>query len=478
MAAINAPTPTRPTTRQDVKELQKGCDVELEAVREDFQALLTHSGIEMLDQRTLTSHQDDIEALALELAKIRKRYKWQGALLPWSQQKHWAQASETHREIGAVGRRVATTQERLEQLKGKLVIRFQGGSVRFHEGRGPAGSFGEVKKVWLHAEGEQSRPMAMKLPTIRHSGEHDDVLRRFRREATIWRLLHHNHVNTLWDLKEPEDTTHGELLMLSPWADNEYGTATAFLQDKENCNQTLKVISDILSGLDYLHRHSFPVYHGDLKGNNVLIFGDSQNPVAKLTDFGLSKYCAPIVLSATLVGGNSFWTAPEIIVARYSHPQSTGTLTAQADIWAFGATAFELLTRSEIPFRDCKQTEMNKLLVSAPGLIDEEMTDYLQCIPVEIRGMIKACLSADPSGRPDSQSLKRVWHLTISQPSGIRFQEWTEVLTKISEPYCHYYPTSSKNPDGWSSWRMWMNERREERRGRYPKVKRVISVSS
>jgi serine/threonine protein kinase len=63
-----------------------------------------------------------------------------------------------------------------------------------------------------------------------------------------------------------------------------YGKAISFLEKYPQTN-VMKLLSEVTEGLEYLH--SKGIVHGDLRGANVLI---SEDGVARLSDFGLSKF--------------------------------------------------------------------------------------------------------------------------------------------------------------------------------------------
>ncbi|KAI6040467.1 kinase-like domain-containing protein [Pisolithus marmoratus] len=125
---------------------------------------------------------------------------------------------------------------------------------------------------------------------------------------------------------------------------------------------------DIASGLHYLHRHLLgPVFHGDLKGVNVLVSSDRR---ALLSDFGLSTF-QKSTFSMTVVnprGGSYSWLAPELL--------DDYTLSTEGDVWAFRMVVLELFTRL-IPFHDSPSfiNVMTRLvMVRLPPRPSEEST--------------------------------------------------------------------------------------------------------
>ena len=121
----------------------------------------------------------------------------------------------------------------------------------------------------------------------------------------------------------------------------ECGTIDAFLKDQPQLLQ--KLLMDVLRGLSYLHRRNPPILHRDLEPSNVLVGMEDGVPVAKITDFGISKSSSLSGANVSVAGlGTYAYMAPEQLnPARFG---VGGKVRCNLDLWSFGAMTVELLT--------------------------------------------------------------------------------------------------------------------------------------
>ena len=154
--------------------------------------------------------------------------------------------------------------------------------------------------------------------------------------------------------------------------------------------------TQILSGLDYLHRHN--VVHRDVKPANILY--DGRDGV-KLSDFScsqvLTKDSAGVVVPLPVgIKGTPAYIAPETLVQGYC-------LDAASDIWSLGCTLLEFLT-GKPPWSHATQfTDINALLShilrseAAPAIPDGLGTD--------LHHALTSCLERDPAKRKTTSEL-------------------------------------------------------------------------
>ena len=102
---------------------------------------------------------------------------------------------------------------------------------------------------------------------------------------------------------------------------------------------------EIAKGMEYLAKNN--VMHGDLATRNVLLdesLIQGSHPVAKITDFGLSKkiYDDTNYLKEARLYVPWKWMAPEYLRNDY--------FTLTSDVWSFGIVLWEILSFSRVPY--------------------------------------------------------------------------------------------------------------------------------
>eukprot|EP00041_Stephanoeca_diplocostata_P030351 m.917454 g.917454 ORF g.917454 m.917454 type:complete len:644 (-) comp23738_c0_seq66:1804-3735(-) len=157
----------------------------------------------------------------------------------------------------------------------------------------------------------------------------------------------------------------------------------------------LTILQQICAGMEMLAHES--VVHRDLALRNVLVFVLDPDNVAvtsvKVSDFGLSVNMGAGTHLTVNCGVRPIrWMAPEAI--RRNH------FSQQSDVWAFGVTAFELLSKGELPyFHICDDDRVARYVVSE-GIRPARPTECRNASYDGLWNVIQQCWKTDPHDRP------------------------------------------------------------------------------
>jgi len=204
---------------------------------------------------------------------------------------------------------------------------------------------------------------------------------RFRDEYMIVFNCHHTN------LIHP---THFSIFKETPYLVLPYcksGSSELLVGAKLDNDSVWNYILDVASGLAYLHALTPPIIHQDIKPANILL---DDNRHYAITDFGISAQKGGIhgYYYDEENSGTLAYMAPErFLEGAEPIPQS--------DIWAFGATLFEILT-GKVPFGEeggKTQIETDAAIPSVAG------------VSSDIQRLIHACLDKQPGNRPSAEQL-------------------------------------------------------------------------
>ncbi|KDQ07891.1 hypothetical protein BOTBODRAFT_139568, partial [Botryobasidium botryosum FD-172 SS1] len=150
----------------------------------------------------------------------------------------------------------------------------------------------------------------------------------------VWRRLRHPNVLPFLGWHQRGSTTY----LVSLWMEN--GHVSDFVQKHPEAD-SLQLLVQVASGLEYLHTREPPVIHGDLRGPNILI---SQSGDVCIADFGLSELKAEgheHYSTPWFSAGHPRWQAPELIRAETNEEARR---TVASDVFAFGRVMLEIFT--------------------------------------------------------------------------------------------------------------------------------------
>ena len=227
---------------------------------------------------------------------------------------------------------------------------------------------------------------------------------KFREEYKIVHNCRHTNLLQPTNFSIFEGTPYLEL----PYCKN--GSAELLIGRELKANEIWKFIYDVSSGLSYLHACNPPIVHQDIKPANVLI--DDYNNYA-ITDFGISSQRGFQVGYYEDNSGTMAYMAPERFEDNYRP-------TIASDIWAFGATLYEILT-GKVPYQE--QGGLNQL----DG--NMKMKPFASKVPRDIQKLIISCLSLNPEDRPTANQIIELSYKHINPSNNIL--KYSAILVSI-----------------------------------------------
>ena len=163
--------------------------------------------------------------------------------------------------------------------------------------------------------------------------KHPDAKRRFTQEAQAAAKIGHPAILDVYDLGEDD----GALYMVMELLEGE-SLAQRVARGPLPITEALEYATGVLDALEAAHGAS--VFHRDIKPANVFLVEDATGRDAvRVLDFGIAKFQEVADGAKTSTGavlGSAYYMAPEQV-------QAEAEIDARADVWAVGATVYELL---------------------------------------------------------------------------------------------------------------------------------------
>lgn len=305
------------------------------------------------------------------------------------------QVAERSRELAKVlatsldGQRLATDSRKPAEAS---VV---GGRYRIQRalGQGAMGSVHEAERL------SDGLKVAVK---VLHSVRDAADAARFAREAEIASRVHHPNLVGVLDVGM---TTTG-----SPYLVMEHvsgGTLAAQATRFGQVPVVLPWLLGISKALEALHAAG--IVHRDLKPANVLLAEQQGALVPRLADFGISRLESVADVDAeTMARGERLTrTGAFLGTPLYMAPEQATNAAGvgpSADLFAFGVMAYELLT-GQVPFLP---PAVFRVMAHAPIPPPALKLAKLAGLPPAVGATLDACLSMDPSARPEAATLVQV----------------------------------------------------------------------
>lgn len=258
---------------------------------------------------------------------------------------------------------------------------------------------GGMSHVFVAEEVELGRKVVVKvLPPDMAAGLNAE---RFRREIQLAASLQHPHIVPLIAAGRTGDLVWYTM----PLIGGESLRAKLVREGELPVSDAIRTLRDVADALAYAHEHG--VVHRDIKPDNVLITGRH----AVVTDFGVAK-----ALSAST--GESSLTSIGVALGTpaYMAPEQASAdphVDHRADIYAFGAMAYEMLT-GRPPFSGPPQMVLAAHVTQAP----EAVSARRQSVPAPLAMLVMRCLEKKPADRYQTAAELHQQLELMATPSG------------------------------------------------------------
>ncbi|MGK2857976.1 MAG: protein kinase domain-containing protein [Thermoanaerobaculia bacterium] len=252
-----------------------------------------------------------------------------------------------------------------------------------------AGGMGEV---WRARDTRLGREVAIKILPDEFV-ENADRLARFEREARVLASFNHPRIASIFGLEQHE----GRTLLVMELAPGDT-LAQRIGRGPIAIREAMEIALQIAEALEAAHDKG--IVHRDLKPANVKVSDDGE---VKVLDFGIAKVFEQDEIS----GGNDDTKSPTVVktasgagvimgTAAYMAPeQARGKkVDRRADVWAFGATLWEMLTRKRLFSGETVTDTLAAVLRE-----EADLSELPAEVPEPIRRLLRRCLVKDPKHR-------------------------------------------------------------------------------
>jgi tRNA A-37 threonylcarbamoyl transferase component Bud32 len=259
---------------------------------------------------------------------------------------------------------------------------------------------GGMGAVYRARDTRLGRDVALKLLPAAVLGD-PDRLRRFEREAKTLASLNHPHIAQLYGVETMAADGRETPVIVMELVPGRTLSAVIVASGASGLSveDALPIATQIADALEAAHDAG--IVHRDLKPANVIVRDDG---VVKVLDFGLARSPAQEQAEAGAVESDAMTvTSPArtqagviLGTAAYMSPEQARGRVAdrRADIWAFGAVLFEMLTGRRV-FDGETVTEVLAAVLKDPVHLDRLPPG----LPAPLRHLLSRCLERDPRMR-------------------------------------------------------------------------------
>jgi eukaryotic-like serine/threonine-protein kinase len=251
---------------------------------------------------------------------------------------------------------------------------------------------GGMGEVYRATDTTLGRQVAIKILPDAFASD-PERLARFEREAKTLASLNHPHIAAIYGF-EKSAGMHALVMELVEGPT----LADRIAQGPISLDEALPIAKQIAEALESAHEQG--IIHRDLKPANIKVRADG---TVKVLDFGLAKAMEPAAGSSPSMSMSPTITTPAMTqagmilgTAAYMSPeQARGKIVdKRADIWAFGAVLYEMLTGKRAFEDEDVSMTLSKVLQREPDFDALPPT-----VPARVSQALRLCLRKDPKQR-------------------------------------------------------------------------------
>ena len=238
---------------------------------------------------------------------------------------------------------------------------------------------GGFAEVHLALDKMLERKVAIKILLPQHASD-PDIVKRFIREARLYAKLEHPNLINIYETGIAEGTAF--IVMKYVKGEN----LKTFIQKDVKTRLSLApgVIEALSGALNYIHEKG--IIHRDIKPANIILEDGGDN--IYLADFGIARSVSSQTMTQTgSIMGTPYYISPEQIKG--------GVVDQRSDIYALGATLYELVTGKPVFSADSSVEILYKHVNSEPEQIGKVTPE----ISKRLKYIITRCLEKNPDKR-------------------------------------------------------------------------------
>jgi Tol biopolymer transport system component len=248
-----------------------------------------------------------------------------------------------------------------------------------------AGGMGEVYRAH---DSRLDRTVAVKVLPASFSADRDRM-QRFAQEARAAAALNHPNILSIFDIGDQQ----GSLYVVSELLEGE--TLRERLRNGAlSARKSIDYALQVARGLAAAHEKG--IVHRDLKPENLFVTNDGR---VKILDFGLAKLTRPETVSSDDAPTVHAVTEPGLIMGTvgYMSPEQVRgqTADARADIFAFGAILYEMISGKRAFHGETSADTMSAILKEETP----ELSETARNVPPGLERIVRHCLEKIPSQR-------------------------------------------------------------------------------